>query len=155
MLRTLTLTLAAFASLAAAAGTSRADCAADLPKAFQTTMARATLVGHRGDDKWVSYATGELNVSGAWLTGQLTQTFSDRFTPPPAGSLFSLQNFNVNNADKLTLYVSQAGQVWIYNNTWGGWTNFSGTCPSSGPLYGFPGDGEIMSISFTPQVPPR
>ncbi len=146
------LSLIGFCAITAFAGTSRADdCGTQLAPLFNAKGAHIKMTIATSDPgRWVSYTDGFLKLSGAYLTAEVTQLFSDRVVYPP--NSFIGQPFNINNADQVTPYIGSTGMVWIYNNTWGGWVSFQGSCTGSF-LYGFVND-VMVSFSLAPWTPP-
>jgi len=145
--------LAAF-SLAAVTLSARPshadDCSVALAPLFSAGGAHIKMSISTVDVSWVSYTDGFIRLSGGWITGALSQLFSDRMAAVP--NSFISQPFNISAPDTHTPYIGSSGEVWIWNNTWGFWTHFFGQC-SGGFLYGVV-DGAMITIAATPWTPP-
>jgi hypothetical protein len=126
------------------------DCTTTLAPLFNAGGAHIKLSITTVDTRWVSYTDGFIRSTGYWITGTLSQLFSDREKRDPG--MFTGQPFDIGAADQHTPYIGPNGEVWIYNNTWGFWSHFYGAC-SNGFLYGFV-DGGMFSIAATPYTPP-
>jgi hypothetical protein len=131
---------------------SHADnCSVTLAPMFSARGAHIQMTISTVDTRWVSYTDGFIYLSGGWLTGTQSQLFNDR-TTTIGGGFGTLQPFYVFARDTHTPYIGSNGEVWIWNNTWGFWNHFFGSC-SAGFLYGF-ADNAMFSISVTPSSPP-
>lgn len=126
------------------------DCSATLAPMFSAGGAHIKMAINTVDTRWVSYTDGFIQLSGSWLTGALSQLFSDRTTTVGSG-FGALQPFYVFAADTHTPFIGSTGEVWIWNNTWSFWEHFFGLC-SAGFLYGFT-DNAMFSISLTASSP--
>ncbi len=59
----------------------------------------------------VTYSTGTIGLDGSWgFYGTANLEFSDRWN----GS----QNFNINAVEQVQIWISNSGQIWIYNNNY-------------------------------------
>ena len=77
-------------------------------------------------------AVAEIDWNGVYLQGSAGKMiFSDRFTAGSIGNPYS-----ISAAEPFSIYVNSTGHVWIYNQTWGQWTDFQGECLNN-VLYGW------------------
>lgn len=146
------LSIVGFVAVTATARASFADCASQLAPLFTAGGAHVKMTISTADaSKWVSYSDGYLKFNGGgYLTAQVDQLFSDRMVYAP--NSFIGQPFNIGAADHITPYVGSTGMIWIYNNTWGGWTSYQATC-ANGFVYGFI-DGAMVNMALAPWTPP-
>jgi hypothetical protein len=128
---------------------SYADCNSQLAPLFTAGGTHIHMTISTDNNRWVSYSDGFIPLAYGYLSGTVDQLFSDRFLTFPDS--FIGQPFYIAAADRITPWIDGNGHVWLYNNTWGGWSDFQGTC-SNGFLYGFVG-GVMVSFSMTPWTP--
>jgi hypothetical protein len=148
--RTLLAALAVTIVTLSAQSSHADDCSTMLAPMFSARGAYIQMAINTVDTRWTSYTNGTIQLSGSWLTGVLSQLFSDR-TTQIGGGFGSLQPFYIFAADTHTPFIGSNGEVWIWNNTWGFWNHFFGSC-SAGFLYGF-ADNAMFSISIKPSPP--
>lgn len=75
----------------------------------------------------------EIDWNGSYLQGSTGKLiFSDRFT---TGSITG-NPYAIGSPEYFSIYVNASGHVWIYNQTWGFWTDFQGECLNN-VLYGW------------------
>jgi hypothetical protein len=75
----------------------------------------------------------EIDWNGSYLQGSTGKMlYSDRFS---TGNIYG-SPFSITAPDAFSIYVNATGHVWVYNQTWGAWTDFQGEC-SNNVLYGW------------------
>lgn len=128
------------------------DCNATLAHWFDNAPRMDTrywMTTNRNDSRYVSNTFGTMSFDGWWLNGDGDQVFSDR-TVASCGGTPGGQPFSRAHADSLHVYVNRAGEIWFYNNTWGGWSYMRGQC--AGDMV-YAADGNtILSLSFSQSV---
>jgi hypothetical protein len=116
--------LAAIVALAVAVmspGTARADatCSSLIPGMFSNLSQRVgpyynveiTVTKDPLTD--VTYSTGTVELNGSYLWGRANLLFSDR--------LNGFQRFVANASENIQVWITQNGQVWIWNNNYSYW----------------------------------